>query len=68
MQATLMSPGETRTIEIPAATYNNATGILLQPGITYQFRAVGTCGTLRSSAGPTATTAAKLPGSASSAG
>lgn len=37
-----LSPGETRTVEIHAATYNNATDVLLQPGVTYQFRAAGT--------------------------
>ena len=42
MQATPMSPGEIRTIKIHAATYDNATGVLLQPGVTYQFRAAGT--------------------------
>jgi hypothetical protein len=42
MQATPMSPDETRTVEIHAATYDNATGVLLQPGVTDQFRAAGT--------------------------
>ena len=34
MQATPMSPGETRTVKIHAATYDNATGVLLQGSVT----------------------------------
>ena len=60
MQATPMSAGETRTVTIYARPRNNATGVLLEPGVTYQFRAEGKWRDASIECGPDGHDAAKL--------
>jgi hypothetical protein len=60
MSATPMTARETRTVTIAAATFDNHTGVLLQPGITYQLRAHGTWCDASIKCGPDGHDAAKL--------
>lgn len=60
MSATPMSPGETRTVTIDAATLDNHTGVLLEPGITYQLSAKGTWRDASIECGPDGHDAARL--------